>query len=379
MMKKNKVYSLKSFLGLIVLISLCAGCAKPPDFTEIAPNWEVSISAPQGTFYVGDNLAFSANIVNGSDPMQYQWTVTAPDLSVATYLTKAISLTPTQTGTYSISLKVTRSCGAVKTANTQFNVSPVVNPNALTMVIAQKGGSYVSGDNLKFDSLTLDFKISSPNSLGSYTLTFGDGNYVNGNNTNSQVVIEHRYNTYGSFTAVFTNNDGSVRKSFTINKKSDTVTVHYDVDIDTFIDVIEATTCPDALFARVDPVHKKIYLLVSVTGTDRGTQVGPETVITLEGNFYGLQYTAWDKYQTGLGRTMVVSTRLGKYLLFQINDYKEGFLYRGNIRFQNCVDCDGIWANARNFAPYYGIDIPIGDTGTFRFVIRTGERKLHRP
>ncbi|HBA36404.1 TPA: hypothetical protein DCZ15_00855 [Candidatus Falkowbacteria bacterium] len=368
-MKKNTFKNWNHLTGLIILLSLLiTGCREAPDdIGKIENPWTVSIDGPT-VAYVGDTISLTAvltgNVVDYNQTA-FDWIISDPDGLTKAYTGKKAKVELTKVGEYYAELEATDSDGETKTAN----LGTTANRRGVIISLGQTAGNYLSGDNLQFDSLGIYIKlIAAPDdSLGRFTLHFGDDLVLDTTIAATQTVLMHRYSDYGNYQLEFIN-DETIVKSFTIvapDPDDDTTTV-YDVDLAEYDDLTVPTDYPDAMFAQVDSVNNKFYLLISVTATERA--IGPNTEITLKGNWEGNNYSDWTSYLTGTGYSLTVTTEKGRYLKLEINDYIEEFEYRGNI-----VLDDGNWINAQNMMPYYDMDLSIGDTGSIHLIIRNGK------
>jgi hypothetical protein len=371
-MKKEKFLGI--LVGLIVLLSLMASsCREAPDdiIDEIiTKNWTVSINGSAAA-HVGDTVKLTAVLTGASyDKTRFSWVVIDPDGVDYCTSGKTVELVLTNIGEYFADLEATNT-ETKKTATASFKLT--VTRRGIIISLGQTEGNYLTGDNLKFDSLVIFTKLvtASDESLGRFILNFGDGFALDTVINNSQTVLKHQYSNYGDYKITFLNSE-YIEKTFTITDPNpdDTTTV-YDVDINQYHDLAVATTYSNAMFAKVDSINKKFYLLISVAATER--TIGPQTQIILKGNWNGSNYSEWSTYITGTAKSLIVTTSKGRYIRLEIKNYNIGFEYRGNI-IVNTND----WINAQNMAPFYRTDSDVFDTGSIHFIIKN-DNKIHPP
>jgi hypothetical protein len=363
----------KMLFGLISLL-LIGSCREAPDLLqqeEIVPEWTASITLPEGEIYNGDTIVLKSVVSQASKKIAYYWKIIDPDGGLITGKYANISLSLTKVGDYEVTLEVTIG-DETKTAKETV----IANRRGVVISLKQAGGQYLNGDDLEFDSLAISCKITTAlSSLGKFSISFGDGTVLDTVVSGSQTVINHTYADYGDYTLVFINSE-TINKDLTITKPNEIIDPIdpidttggdevYDENIATYTSLFKATTYADALYAKVDKANKKAYLLFSVTAAER--PISPTTEVTWKGNWKGEAYGDWIDYQISYGSACVVTTAKGKYIKLTIKNYVEDFLYRGNIYLS-----EGVFVNAQNAAPYFGKDSGIGDTGTIRFIIKSG-------
>jgi hypothetical protein len=368
-----KEKTLNILVGLIVLLSLMASsCSEAPDdiIDEVVKNWTVSING-SATAHVGDTTELTAVLTGASyDKTRFSWVVVDPDGADYCASGKTVELILTNIGEYFADLEATNT-ETKKIATASFKLT--VTRRGVIISLGQTTGNYLTGDNLEFDSLGIFIKIATAadESLGRFVLNFGDSFALDTVINNSQTVLKHQYHNYGDYKITFLNSE-YIEKSFTITDPNpgDTTTV-YDVDINQYHDLAVATTYSNAMFAQIDSINKKFYLLISVAATER--TIGPQTQITLKGNWDGTNYSGWNTYITGTAKSLIVTTVKGRYIRLEIKNYNIGFEYRGNV-IVNTND----WINAQNMAPFYRTDADVFDTGSIHLVIGN-DNKIHQP
>ncbi|MFA5000285.1 MAG: hypothetical protein WC545_02925 [Patescibacteria group bacterium] len=382
-MKQKKTRGLRGLIGLnalvLMAIIIATGCREAPDdYNGTGPkDWSVAIKGPSGVVYLGDSIELRAILsgLSGNDSAQaiFNWSIKTPSGNILVYDGPIAKVKTAQIGNYNAELTAS-ALGKSETATLKITA----NRRGVIVSIAQKGGEYQSGDELEFDSLEINFKITAApgDSLGRFSLDFGDNSVLDTIiEESSQVILSHCYSDYGEYLILFTNSEVVV-KTITIKDPDNPdgkdpddedpdgdVNIKYDVDLADYKALKVKTTYPDAMFGKIDSAESKFWLLISVAATER--TIGPDTKISLKGNWDGTSYTAWTTYLTSTGKDLVVTSKKGKYIKLEISDFTYNFKYRGNVLLGDVSN----YINAQNLAPYYGEDLDIGDTGTLRVEI----------
>ena len=367
-MKKKIIRGLSGLLALSAIAVIMSACHPVPD--DFKPtSWSVSIKSPGENIYLGDTVRLQAELtgISDSSAVSFSWQISGTE--VHSGAGKTFIFRANKMGKYNVYLTATDpKTSAVKTAEIELSVLA----RGVVLSIGQKGGNYLSGDNLKFDSLDINFRITAPQGeiLERFSLDFGDGAVLDTVVSEAQVIVSHRYLSYKGYTVTFVNSETIVRK-FTIYEpgkipdddgdSGDGPDDTYDVNTDDYKALAEKTVYPDAMFAKVDRANKKLWLLLSVAATERS--IGPENILNLKGNWEGVDYGSWETYLFAPAKELVVTTKKGKYILLEI-DYEVNFKNRGNV----LIDTNN-WINAQNFAPYYGTDPEVWDTGSIHLQV----------
>ena len=382
-MNKKVTWANARFALTLLMLSAAISCRKAPDDDLIIPShqtskWGITINGPQGSVYISDTVSLKAVLSDSTRTaglVQYYWAVTNPDSNVTNYNGANIRFVANMAGGYNVVLTATKSGETKKAA-----VKVQVNQRGIILSIGQ-AGKYFQGDSLKLDSLNINFRITAAagQKLPRFSLAFGDRMVIDTvPNASSQVTITHRYSSYGSYDITFINSE-TIHRHFSIQKpipvdttSHDTSIVKYDVNLADYMALsTPTTTYKDAMFGKVDKTNKKFTILFSVAATER--PIGPQTPVILTGNWNGNNYADWKIYISSVGDSAIVTTSKGKYIKLDIQNYTEGFQYRGNIYFGS-----GVWANAQNATPFYGSDTSIGDTGSLRVIVES-DGEIHPP
>jgi len=161
----------------------------------VNPALSVSIQPASSVIILGQSVSFFSTVSGGTTPHSYKWYLDDTEVSGAT--SASWVFTPTSTGYYLVSLKVTDAASATKLSN-EANVT--VNPRTHTLTIITTAGgttnpasgtyTYIEGTNVQVSA--------SPNENYTFVYWELDGSY-NGTNNPTTVLM----NTNHTLKAVF--------------------------------------------------------------------------------------------------------------------------------------------------------------------------------
>jgi len=161
----------------------------------VNPALSVSIQPASSVIILGQSVNFSSTVSGGTTPYSYKWYLNDTEVSGAT--SPSWAFTPTSTGYYLVSLKVTDAASATKLSN---EADVTVNPRTYTLTIITTAGgttnpasgtyTYIEGTNVQVNA--------SPNVNYKFVYWELDGSY-NGTSNPTTVLM----NTNHTLKAVF--------------------------------------------------------------------------------------------------------------------------------------------------------------------------------
>jgi hypothetical protein len=145
----------------------------------VNPALSVSILPASSVIILGQSVTFSSTVSGGTTPYSYKWYLNDTEISGAT--SPSWIFTPTSTGYYLVSLKVTDAASATKLSN---EADLTVNPRTYTLTIVTTAGgttnpapgtyTYIEGTNIQVNA--------TPNANYKFVYWELDGSYNSTNN-----------------------------------------------------------------------------------------------------------------------------------------------------------------------------------------------------
>jgi hypothetical protein len=164
----------------------------------VNPALSVSIQPASSVIILGQSVNFSSTVSGGTAPYSYKWYLNDTEVSGAT--SPSWAFTPTSTGYYLVSLKVTDAASAAKLSN-EANVT--VNPRTYTLTIMTTTGgttnpasgtyTYIEGTSVQVNA--------TPNANYKFVYWELDGSY-NGTNNSTTVLMNANHTLKAVFAMI---------------------------------------------------------------------------------------------------------------------------------------------------------------------------------